>query len=314
MYRSMLVPLDGSPESEQALPLARSLALHADAALHLVHVHVPLAPSYAEGRPVIDAELHSRAREHERTYLQTLAERLALPSDVPVTVVNPDGPVVPTLLQYATANAIDLIVMTTHGRGGLARAWLGSVADALIRHSATPILLLRPQQDAPTMQTAPVFRQVLIPLDGSSLAEAVLEPALTLGRLTAATYTLVEVVAPMIIGASIPGALEPWVDQEWTQQRRAEAATYLQQVAARLHAAGEQAHTEVLTSPQPAAALLNYARTHGCDLIALATHGVGGVVRLLLGSVADKVVRGAEVPVLVYRPQAPTEQAAPADR
>jgi nucleotide-binding universal stress UspA family protein len=105
-----------------------------------------------------------------------------------------DGPVPDAINRYAAATGADLLVMTTHGRGPLARFWLGSVADALVRQASVPILLVPPKGAAPDLAQTPVIRRVLIPLDGSELAEQVLEPALALGAATQTEYTLLRVV------------------------------------------------------------------------------------------------------------------------
>ena len=97
--------------------------------------------------------------------------------------------------------------MTTHGRGPLARAWLGSVADELVRKTPIPILLTRPQEAKPVLDQAPVLRRVLIPLDGSSFAEQAMDPALALGSLTEAEYILVRVIEPMIRGGDVESVL-----------------------------------------------------------------------------------------------------------
>ena len=304
MYRQLLVPLDGSPLSEHALPIACHIARRAGATLRLVHVHVPYDTIYVEGMPVIDARLHSLGREHERAYLERIRDRLAQGADVPIDCVHLDGaePVASTLARYVAESGSDLVVMTTHGRGGLARFWLGSVADALVRLSPVPILLLRPAADILDSDRSPEFDQILIPLDGSAMAEQILTPALALGRLMQASYILLRVVEPILLHQPGPFVAPVGLDADQTAQLQAAAHTYLDTVARRLQAADVQVHTRVLVAPQPARAILDTALQHQKACIAMATHGKVGLTRLLLGSVADKVMRGAEVPVLLYRP------------
>ena len=202
MYRSILVPLDGSVLSEQALPLACELAQRAKAVLRLVHVHAPSAspiyssssPIYIEGQPVIGENLASLSREHERTCLEHIKHQLAavVGPHLEVTVEVLERPiesmvnesVAVFLANYVRTTGVDLVVMTTHGRSGLERVWLGSVADTLVRLSRIPILLLRPTVHAITYAQPPGLRKILIPLDGSSLAEQILEPALAIGEST----------------------------------------------------------------------------------------------------------------------------------
>jgi nucleotide-binding universal stress UspA family protein len=303
MYHSLLVPLDGSVESEHALPVARSIALHAHATLHLAHVHMPSQIIYIDGLPVIDEALHSLSREHERTYLQTIAQRLTQHPDLALSVANLEGPVVPTLLAHAAATATDLIIMTTHGRGGLSRLWLGSVADNLIHRTTVPLLVVRPQAAPPDLTSEPIFRHILIPLDGSALAEQILESAVALGTLMEADYTFLYVVQrPLLAGRPPITDLDERAHETMARAQH-EAQRYLDSVAHQLQAQGLQVHTRVITAHHPASAILEEVRQHPTDLIALATHGRSGVARLLLSSVADKVLRGAETPVLLYRPK-----------
>jgi nucleotide-binding universal stress UspA family protein len=182
VFRSFLVPLDGSDFAEQALPLAFGIARRAAAALHLVRVHVPSAALY----PVMPMESMGTDRdqplaEAERSYLDGVARRLAATTAAPVTSALVHGPVVDGILEQARSQAADLILMTTHGLGPLSRFWLGSVADELVRRSSVPVLLVRPQEPPPDLTSEVGPHRILIPLDGSPLAERVVEPAIALG-------------------------------------------------------------------------------------------------------------------------------------
>lgn len=301
VYTKLLVPLDGSSYSERALPVALALARRSVAEIDLVHVHdLPMVPGPA---PRYDTRFDAELREAMRAELEAVVERLRQETDVPLRTTFLDGPVAPTLAAYAANHLPALIVMTTHGRGGLSRLWLGSVADALVRNAGVPVLLVRGEGEPPTDVAAPVFRHVLVPLDGSERAEAVLEHAVRLGTSRAATYTLLTVVAPRLMFArSYPGMRTPPVDQDDLEPRLAEAQAYLDHVAGELRRSGATVATRVVVNLQTAQGILEAAATEGADLIALATRGRGAVPRLVLGSVADKVVRGAETPVLVIRP------------
>ncbi len=304
MYRAIMTPLDGSSFGEQALPLAAELAAASGAALHLVHVDVIYPVLYVEGLPVIDAEVQSLSQAHARAYLDGVAERVrAARPDLRIVTHMLAPPIVASLAEYAESHLIDLIVMTTHGRGGLARAWLGSVADGLARHGPAPLLLLRPWPDNAPL-TMDHFARIVIPLDGSPLAEQILEPALTFGRLTQAELVLLQVVMPFEERRLTPGIDLLKLEREINQRRASEAQAYLRSVAARLVAAGHTVEERVVFDRQPARAILKVAADLNPSLIAIATQGHGGLTRLLLGSVADKVVRGAETPVLLYRPRA----------
>jgi nucleotide-binding universal stress UspA family protein len=208
------------------------------------------------------------------------------------------------VIQYAHDTDIDLIVMATHGYGLLKRFWLGSVADAVVRRSRVATLLIRPRADRPAdLAEQPKYRNVLIPLDGSIAAETIVDHALALGG-TEAEYTLIQalpvltVVAPEFAMAGAP------MDGEIRRAREQGAQAMLDTMAERIRLRDDRfkVHTALLTDTFAAGGILDYAQRNRCDLIAMTTHGHGGAVRLMLGSVADKVVRGAQVPVLLYRP------------
>src|SRR5262245_60869708 len=240
MYRSILVPLDGSPLSEHALPLAQDLARLSGAALHLAHVHIPsTALLYTEDLPLSDTRQDERARESERAYLEALAEQLCGNSDISVEAALLAGAITDTVADLVAAHVreqpVDLVVMTTHGRGGLARFWLGSVADELVRRLPVPVLLLRPDAHTPSTAVAHAPRRILIPLDGSANAEAVLPHALALGQAAQAEYTLLRVVKSVMIARPMPPS--PAVrelDDQLIDQLRVDAQIYLEQLAERL--------------------------------------------------------------------------------
>ena len=313
MYRSILVPLDGSPLSEYALPAACDIARRSGAALRLVHVHMRATPdpNYVEGLPVIDEGMQSLGKDHERAYLERIRDRIIAEQDLRVTIairdpvrdVGRDVTIADALVAEAAATNTDPVVMTTHGRGGLARFWLGSVADALVRMSPVPVLSLHPSEPIPPIDQPSVFRHILIPLDGSVLAEQILEPALALGDLTRATYTLLHIVEPFVLPGYAPLAQAGQLDAQMTQAALAERQRYLDDLAQRLRAGGRQVHTRTLLAASPAVGILDAVQAQNADLIALATHGRSGLARLLIGSVADKVRRGADMPVLLYGPQ-----------
>jgi nucleotide-binding universal stress UspA family protein len=301
MYRSIMVPLDGSPSGEHALVLALAIAGRAEVPVQMVRVHVPLAAMYAEGLSGFESSLDPRQRELEQAYLQKMVQRIHAASSVPVSAALLDGPIAPSLEEHVQASHADLVVMSTHGRGPLSRFWLGSVADHFVRHVSVPTLLVRPSDAAPDLTQRPLLRRFLVPLDGTPLAEQILKPAAALAKVMQAEFTLLRVVEP-----SLPVGLDPLlygqaVADESTHVRQEESQVYLERVAERLRDQAFRVETVLVTHPNPATAILDLARTKALSLIALQTHGRRGLSRLLLGSVADKVVRGACVPVLISR-------------
>jgi nucleotide-binding universal stress UspA family protein len=307
MYRSILVPLDGSTFAEHALPIARGIAHRADATLHLVSVHVPVAIGYTDDLAILNDKLEAQRREQERAYLDEVIKRLAMDPEIPVTSTLVEGwvgRVAEVLRDYMMAKGIDLVVMTTHGRGALSRFWLGSVADELVRQTPVPILLVRPKEGEgiPDISRDRIFQHILIPLDGSALSEKILEPAVTLGGLMQADYTLLRVIE-LMLAVNLSPEYSVGVDQQLLELLQVDAQHYLDRVAERLRKRMLQVQTRMVFNHQPALAILEEAEKQGIDLIAMETHGHGGLTRLLVGSVADKVLRGASIPVLLHRPQ-----------
>lgn len=299
--QTILVPLDGSSFSEHALPAAIALARHNNMGIALAQVHHLIFPAMAPvSDPLFDPSADSRLRQHETAYLEEVSRRIATSWSGPLWHVMLEAPVADALCSYAQTRHADLIVLSSHGRGGLARAWLGSVADRLIRQSTTPILVIRPGAELPDLSHEPSFGHILIPLDGSPLAEQAIDLALRIGSPMHSHYTLMQVIEPVMRGFLIDGA-EPYLDVDAEATAWQEASDYLEGIASRLRAQGHVVMTQVPIG-KPAHTILSYTQEHPVDLIAMTTHGRSGVARLLVGSVADKVLRGAEIPLLIYRP------------
>jgi nucleotide-binding universal stress UspA family protein len=292
------VPLDGSSVAEQALPVAVAIAERARCKIKLVLVHQPLlgiepGPAYTK----MELAMEKANRDYLRSVVARYRERLGRT----LTSAVLEGPVASTLARYGRELSADLVVMTTHGRGGIRRAWLGSVADQLIRTSEVPILVVRAHDhdQAPSVNLG----EILVPLDGSPLAESVLEPVTALARLWDAEISLIQVVSPVILTSDPLLPFPVGYSDQVTRIRREAAQDYIRDVAERLREAGVKASGVAVMGGAVAETLLDLARPERVGLMATATHGRGGLRRLVLGSVADKLVRGAEVPVLVVRPR-----------
>jgi nucleotide-binding universal stress UspA family protein len=247
-------------------------------------------------------------RKEEQAYLDGVSRRVARAAPVKTVAALLDGEVAQALHARAAAGA-DLVVMATHGRGPLGRFWLGSIADELMRYLSVPLLLVRPGEGPVNLASPPELRRILVPLDGTPLAEQIIPAALALAELTGAAVTLLRVVEPVIRFAYLPegelGGVSTDLYREIGKREKhheQEARTYLERVADRLRARVPQVWVRVVVDESPAPAILREAEEMHADLIAMETHGRHGVPRLILGSVADKVVRGAHVPVLVHRP------------
>ncbi len=284
MFRSILVPLDGSAFAEQALPLATDVACKAGAALNLVRVHM----LYALTEPTcawlpFDPDADAALKQQEQAYLGSVSQRLTGPKK-PVASCLAFGMEADGILEQAKASKADLVVMTTHGRGPASRFFLGSVADEVVRRAPVPVVLLRPHDPPEEPAARPSITRVLVPLDGSALAEEVLGPAGALASLLGARCTLLRVVEARPHppagphGGEVP--LDPCVG---------EARSYLRDVAENLGEQSLPADIQVVVAPHAAGAILEAAQTEPGTLIALATHGRSGFGRMLLGSVAEQI-------------------------
>jgi nucleotide-binding universal stress UspA family protein len=240
-----------------------------------------------------------------RDYLEDVRRRLTAANVGSVTVDVEHGEITESIRAYAARVQADVIVMTAHARTMLARLWLGSVADDLLRESTLPLLLTWPADGPAKLDVDVLPQHVLIALDGMPLAEKMLPPAVKLGKLARASFTLLRVVRP-VASAERPTSSG---STDWTQKLGAgqqnavsEARAYLERVAAPLREQGEKVRTKVLTGDQPATGLMHEAEIESPALVALATHHRHGLSRLIIGSVADQVLKGAQFPVLVCKP------------
>ena len=294
MYKNIMVPLDGSLFAEAALPLALRLSRRAGVGLHLVTVVDPLVPIGAPDPGV--------ATDAGRSYLGDVAERIFREAGGPTTTGVPEGPVVEALQAETVAHGADAVVMATHGRGGLSRTWLGSVAMGFLHETDRPLILVRPQAGGdPVSMVHWGFAKLLIPLDGSELAERALSHATEFGELFAASYHLTRILShPPLWGSS--GVADPdETREELLEPAKGSAVEYLESHAESMRERGLSATISVGVDAQPGRGILAVVEKEGCDSIAMATHGRSGLGRALLGSAADKVVRGTRVPILLYR-------------
>jgi nucleotide-binding universal stress UspA family protein len=301
--RAVLVPVDGSNFAEHALPYGLGIARRTGATLHLALVHAPAdvaAPTYRLAE-LVELRLADE-REREASYLESLTERLS-PSGVQIQPALLNGNVAEALAAYVDEQRVDVVAMTTHGRGGLQRAWLGSTTDAMVRRCRAPLLLMRPSDD--TREAHPTsdrtFRRMLVALDGSETAERALGAALRLAITADAPIVLANVIQPRVASASpyLPHTIQP--AHEELAAREQHLKCYLEEVGQREVLRGREVETRIIVDYEPALGILQLAEDTGSDLIVLGTHGRGGLRRMILGSVADKVIRGTHRTVLVHR-------------
>lgn len=303
MFKTILVPLDGSLFAEEALGRAESMARACNATIELLRAHEPYSGDGDHGK------WDNVIRHEERIYLNRVAQRVQndlegrLTARTLITGKPAEG-----ICEHAARHDSALVVMATHGRTGFNRAWVGSCADAVARRSPLPVLLVRAHEGEPSQAHAnggpPPYRRVIVALDGSGFAEAVLGAAMDMARMYACPLHLVTVVTPVpVVQPSALGPVPlvfPDIDLE---PMLAQAHDYIDRTASRLRtdARAPEISTEVKISERTAWAILESLRGDGTDLVALTSHG-RGASRLLLGSVADKLLRAATADVLIVRP------------
>ena len=297
MYRNIMVPVDGSPFSREAVLQGLRIASQSGATLRLVRVGTSsvLAPG-PEGFGVENHALR-QIQAAELSDLYCIAAECRAHSTVTVTASVQHGPVVDALIGYAKRQNVDLIVMRSHVRTGLARMWFGSVADALIRQSGIPVLVVKAPSVSTALESGFHYNRILVPLDGSLLAEQSLDAAVSLAKVDGATITLLMVVSPSNrrVNGEMESAIGPATAKAVTAAQR-----YLETCLS-----GERGISvcrRVVISDDVPGTILSSAENMEADLIAIATHGRGAIARVAVGSVADRVVRKAVVSTLVVHP------------
>jgi nucleotide-binding universal stress UspA family protein len=298
----IMAPLDGSPAAEAALPWAVHLAKRTKGDIRLVGVHAPPAV-LLDGETLIGSVVPDASiRQRETDYFSEVQTRLKA-TGVSVEADLLDGSVITSLADYARTLKPAWIVMLSHARGRLARFFLGETAAEFVRESPSPVLLVHPVEGAVDPVATPEVRHVLVPLDGSVLAERMLEPATDFAKAVNADLTLVMALAAVPDMEAIAARHEPGLPGAWDPAAApTKAQLYLEHKADRIRAQSMKVHCRIVAQGSAADVVVADAKAHPGTVIALATHGRGGLAKLVWGSVADEVVRRTSSPVLVLRP------------
>lgn len=307
MYNKIMVPTDGSGFDREAIRVALRIADKSGAKVRLVRV-LSSAKLLGMGASFDGVALSVEAMRNEgntaRSELHALAAECRSTSDADIGVDLLDGPIAEILEGYAQRNEIDLIVISSHGRGGLSRVSLGSVTDSLIRHTRIPVLVVKPAPSYLNPRAADAFKRIIVPLDGSTLAEQILPRVGLLAKLEQSDVTLLHVLVPQNHWREErPDPTLPWWDREIEVSR-----AYLAGIAGRMRRQGLPVITEIVVGENVSRAIGDYAGRERADLIAIATHGRGGLARMLRGSVADAVTRSSRTSMMVFRPEKPAEK------
>jgi nucleotide-binding universal stress UspA family protein len=302
----LMVPLDGSPDAEQALPWAAQLAQRNGGAVRLVGVHAPPAV-YLDGQTLVGSVTpDEEVREQEEKYLDQVEERVRTATGATVSADLLDGSVIEALVQHAEQLRPLAVVMLAHGRSAIARFFLGSTALEFIRQSPVPVLLIRAaNQEAPDYTIQPTIKHIVVPVDGSKLAEQIVTPALALGKPFGAEFHVTMTLDAVPDIESLAALHEPGLPGPWDESAvHAKAERYLEHIADRFREQGCTAHARVVPHGAAADRILEAATAQPDTVVALATHGRGGLAKLMWGSVTEQVVRRTTVPLYIVRPRA----------
>lgn len=320
MFKHILIPLDGSTRAESAIPVAARIASASGASIKLVRVVTPPVnfSCYAMESPFIMQGVLDADVDNATSYLATIATSAVLAGIKTTTEILTGSPAL-TIIQVSSSTKTDLIVMCSHGETGFKRWMLGSVAQKVARHSAVPVLVLR-EGDTTLHALATRPMRMMVPLDGSDLAETALEPAAQLcAALSAPTQGELH-LARVLRPPAVQENNQPVVVTDTSNQVMADARAYLSSVEQRFQR-GDLAHLNLQVTASfafgtdVAEVLIEMAEdgeyleddeeVDGCDVIAMATHGRSGVERWTMGSVSERILGATRLPLLIVRPDKP---------
>ena len=297
MAATILVPLDGSDKDDRALAIAAAFARLADGTLHLIRVcEVPVGHPAADERAAGRADAPRPEEAAAERSIRAAAGSLADVAHRPVTwEVVPAPDVADALLYRAAELDVVLVVVATRAPRPVDRAVRGSVADRLVREGSRPVVLVPPGAEHAAGKRVEL-RRGLVPLDDSAAARDMVDHLLGLPRVGDLEWVLLQVVPPPHAGLvdALRGETRHAVAER--AERRLEA------VAERLRERGATVDVRVAEADDPAAVISGAVRQDLVDFIAISTRGAHGLERWVLGSVAESVVRTAEVPVLLRTP------------
>lgn len=294
MLSTLLVPLDGSPLAERALPYAEDLARRANGRLVLtraVEGDANDAPNDRQSAALAEAD----------TYLQSIAGS-ADKRGLAVQQSTPLGDVADQIAAEADGRDASMIVMATHGRDGLARLFSGSVAEEVLQRTTRPIMLIRAGDDAPATDTPlQTGARVLVPLDGTEFSEAALAPARDLARLLDGEVAMLSVITPPSPPAmsELSFAAAPYVAFDMEEAQR-ESQAYLERVAQQYGINPAQAHA-IVEFGGTTEGIIEAIGEMGAAVVVMATHARSGLGRLFFGSTAADILHQITVPLVLQR-------------
>ena len=290
MFQQILVPLDGSALGERALPMAAEIAKASGGRLILLRVVPPFTVLAAD--PLLYEEMNRMSEDEALAYLRHVQEEQV--PQLTAELVIEFGSAADSILEQAHDHQVDLIVMSSHGRSGLNRWVYGSVAERILSQAQCPTLIINARQQA----WQPVPKKILVPLDGSELAERALNPVCDLALALGSEVHLLRVTTSGHMSLETDSMAEVFSDIEG--QEIDDARVYLEQAAAALEAV-EAVTAVVVTKGSVAEAIVDYAAENDIELIVMSSHGRTGLRRWVYGSVAEKVLRSSCCASMIVR-------------
>ncbi len=292
MIEHILFACDFSPSSDRALGYGIDLVKQTGATLHFMHVQEVAMGPFVGGDPSPQAGEERLQRQYRERCRDAMKSYVLGPDDDRIScVVERSAAAAPTLVEYADAHDVDLILMGTQGRRGVRRALFGSVAEEVLRTAPCPVFTTRVAEEDGEVPDTAIVEQVVAPIDFSEPSQAALQYASRLASVYDAPMTLVHVVevpsiptvyelefsglSPEDIETQVQSVLEDWGDSVSIDQEL----------------------SYVVESGEPVSTILKVASAPS-DLVAMATRGLSGVKRTMLGSVAEGVLRRAPGPVV----------------
>lgn len=295
MYEKIVVPLDGSELSEVALPYAEELAGRLGSAISLIFVSDAVDGQYQHMRQFYLEKVADTIKHEAARYIPA-GEKRTVNVTSTVLIGNPAEEIV----RYADKEGAGLIVMATHGRSGLGRWALGSVADKVVRSASQPVALIRAKEARPDIRQSGVLNRMLIPLDGSKEGESALPCIAEFIAKLKVEVVLLQVLSTGYQTLTAEGYEYVVFPENQIASDRAYAQAYLDKAARTLARPGLTIKS-VVKLGNAADEIVTYAGEMKADMIAMATHGRSGLGRWVLGSVAERVVRSGTVPTLLVR-------------
>ncbi len=295
MFERILVPLDGSVLAEESLPYAQEVAGRLKSEVTLMYVtESPQDPLQHMHELYLDRMVEATQRGAER-YLKNVRQKIKVKPEILA------GDPAEKIVEYADERDISLIVMSTHGRSGIKRWALGSVADKVVRATTRPVALIRAGGARTEVRERDILDRALVPLDGSKEGEAALAYVEELAYKLQAEVVLFQVLTTERPVITVEGYGYTVYPEEQRASDKTFAEEYLAKVTARLKRRGVIARSEVRFG-NAAEEIIKFAGEVQADFVAMSTRGRSGVARWVFGSVADRVMREGSTPILLVRP------------